>query len=60
MAFKLRILKRGQHVTAENLYKTRTLLNYEAYIMCKEKNISTEWTDDEAKAKEADMKFFYK
>ena len=37
--------KRGEHVRPENLRKTRLLLGYDAYLRCKEKNISSRWTD---------------
>jgi len=42
----------GDHVTDANLKKTRLLLGYAAYTRSKEKNISTRWTDDPAKAVE--------
>lgn len=37
------------NVTPDNLRKTRKLLGYEAYMRCKEKNISSRWTDDRSK-----------
>ena len=36
--------KAGHHVSQENLEKTRKLLSYEAYLMCKQKNISSCWS----------------
>jgi hypothetical protein len=36
--------KAGKQVTPENLEKTRLLLSYSAYLMCKEKNISSCWS----------------
>ncbi|MEK4381965.1 DUF6037 family protein [Aeribacillus sp. FSL K6-2848] len=42
---------RGHRVSKENLEKTRKLLSYKAYEMCKKKNISSLWTDDPNKAK---------
>ncbi|GGI17959.1 hypothetical protein GCM10007380_40540 [Gottfriedia solisilvae] len=41
---------RNEKVSPENLEKTRKLLSYEAYKMCKEKNISSCWTADRTKA----------
>ncbi|MGG1658381.1 DUF6037 family protein [Brevibacillus sp. NRS-1366] len=37
-------------VRPENLEKTKRILGYEAYIRCKQKNISSCWTDNESKA----------
>ncbi|ELK43371.1 DUF6037 family protein [Brevibacillus borstelensis] len=42
--------KRGDKVSSENLYKTRLLLDYEAYLICKRKNISSRWTHDKSLA----------
>lgn len=42
----------GKHVTSMNLIKTRRWLGEQAYLRCKEKNISSRWTDDKTKAKE--------
>lgn len=42
--------KVGKKVREENLEKTKAILGYEAYKMCKEKNISSCWTDNEDKA----------
>lgn len=36
--------KAGHQVSDENLEKTRKLLSYQAYCMCKEKNISSCWS----------------
>ncbi|WP_269919649.1 DUF6037 family protein [Mycobacterium sp. Z3061] len=36
--------KTGKRVSAENLEKTRKLLSYEAYLMCKTRNISSCWS----------------
>jgi hypothetical protein len=36
--------KAGHQVSNENLEKTRKLLSYKAYIMCKNKNISSCWS----------------
>ncbi|CAE6811614.1 hypothetical protein R69658_05432 [Paraburkholderia aspalathi] len=41
----------GNHVTPENLNKTRRWLGEKAYLRCKERNISSRWTDDPSKAK---------
>lgn len=41
----------GHHVTIANLTKTRRWLGEKAYLRCKEKNISSRWTDDQSKAK---------
>ncbi|MFF3926068.1 DUF6037 family protein [Paenibacillus lactis] len=38
--------KRGEKVSPENLQKTRLLLGYDAYLICKRKNISSRWTHD--------------
>lgn len=46
--------KAGNKVRDLNLEKTRRLLGYDAYVLCKQKNISSRWTDDKAKA----IKFF--
>jgi hypothetical protein len=35
-----------------NLEKTKQILRTDAYLMCKKKNISSCWTDDEEKATE--------
>lgn len=37
---------RLHNVSEDNLKKTRRLLSYEAYEMCKRKNISSVWTDN--------------
>ncbi|MEK4286670.1 DUF6037 family protein [Paenibacillus sp. FSL P4-0502] len=42
--------KRGEKVGAENLHKTRLLLDFEAYLTCKRKNISSRWTHDKSLA----------
>lgn len=39
------------HVTDDNLIKTKEFLGYQAYLVCKEKNISSRWSDLENKAK---------
>lgn len=44
--------KREYQVQDTNLEKTRKWLSYKAYVMCKEKNISSKWTDEKEKAKE--------
>jgi hypothetical protein len=36
--------KDGKKVSPENLEKTRLLLSYEAYLMCRDKNISSCWS----------------
>lgn len=36
--------KAGHQVSPENLEKTRKLLSHQAYIMCKDKNISSCWS----------------
>lgn len=36
--------KAGNRVSQENLEKTRKLLSYDAYLMCKTKNISSCWS----------------
>jgi hypothetical protein len=41
--------QRGQSVTAENLFKTRQLLGERAYQLCKERNVSSCWTDDRSR-----------
>lgn len=38
--------KRGEQVSPKNLQKTRLLLDYGAYLICKRKNISSRWTHD--------------
>ncbi len=38
---------RGQNATEENLEKTKKLLGYETYLICRSKNISSLWTDNE-------------
>ncbi|MCM3441558.1 DUF6037 family protein (plasmid) [Metabacillus halosaccharovorans] len=38
--------KAGHKVSHENLEKTRLLLSFEAYLMCKEKNISSCWSNN--------------
>lgn len=40
------------HVTEDNLRKTKEFLGCQAYLICKEKNISSRWTDLEHKAKD--------
>ncbi|WP_338018908.1 DUF6037 family protein [Brevibacillus agri] len=42
--------KCGKQVSPENLYKTRLLLGYDAYLICKRKNISSCWTHDKSLA----------
>lgn len=42
--------KRGTNVQESNLDKTRKLLGEQAYLRCKEKNISSCWTDQKSKA----------
>jgi len=37
---------RGQQVSVENLNKTKQLLGYQAYEICRNRNISSCWTDD--------------
>ncbi|MFT9076316.1 DUF6037 family protein [Ethanoligenens sp.] len=44
--------KRHEHVRLPNLEKTKKLLSHKAYIMCKEKNISSRWTADKDRAVE--------
>ncbi len=34
-----------ENVSLENLEKTRILLGYQAYLICRDKNISSRWTD---------------
>lgn len=41
---------RGDHVSEKNLYKTKRLLGEAAYVVCKNKNLSSCWTDDRSKA----------
>ena len=36
----------NENVSEDNLNKTRTLLGEKAYLRCKEKNISSRWTDN--------------
>lgn len=43
---------RNQSVTPENLNKTRVLLGERAFQRCRQKNISSCWTDDPARATE--------
>ena len=38
--------KAGHQVRPSNLEKTRKLLSYKAYLMCKDKNISSCWSAD--------------
>lgn len=45
----------GNHVQQSNLIKTQKLLSQDAYEMCKEKNISSKWTDIEEKCKDFDI-----
>jgi len=40
----------GQHVTDRNLEKTRQWLGEKAYLRCRERNISSRWTDLQEKA----------
>jgi hypothetical protein len=47
---------RGQSVTTENLRKTRLLLGEPSYSICKERNISSCWTDDQSRAMEANLR----
>ncbi|WDZ51786.1 DUF6037 family protein [Acinetobacter vivianii] len=35
----------GKQVTEENLEKTKKLLGYETYLVCRSRNISSKWTD---------------
>lgn len=42
---------RGEKVSEENLHKTKTILGYRAYEICKNKNLSSCWTDDISKEK---------
>jgi len=42
---------RGNNVSPENLEKTRKLIGEKEYKTCKEKNISSCWTDEKTKAK---------
>lgn len=44
--------KRGEQVSALNLDKTRRLLGERAFERCKQKNISSCWTDKKSAAKE--------
>jgi hypothetical protein len=39
----------GKHVTVSNLEKTRRWLGEQAYRRCKERNLSSRWTDDRSK-----------
>lgn len=41
---------RNQRVSQKNLEKTRLLLGQRAYQICKDRNISSVWTDDPSKA----------
>jgi hypothetical protein len=43
---------RREHVSQENLEKTKDLIGYEIYLFCKSRNISSCWTDDYAKKKD--------
>ena len=43
--------KQGNEVSIENLEKTKQLLGIQAYNRCKNKNISSCWTDDKSKEK---------
>lgn len=43
--------KRGEKVQLKNLEKTKKLLGKRAYVICKEKNISSCWTDKKELAK---------
>lgn len=43
---------RGRKVSEDNLKKTRRLLSEQAYLMCKEMNISSRWSDKRSDAKE--------
>ncbi|MER2005805.1 MAG: DUF6037 family protein [Psychrobacillus sp.] len=38
--------KAGKNVSLKNLEKTKLLLSYEAYLMCKNKNISSCWSSN--------------
>ncbi|MDC5459202.1 DUF6037 family protein [Acinetobacter baumannii] len=42
----------GKHVTEKNLEKTKKLLGYETYLVCRSKNISSKWTANESLARE--------
>jgi len=44
--------KQGNEVSPENLEKTKKILGEKAYLRCKEKKISSCWTDDENKKRE--------
>jgi hypothetical protein len=44
--------KQGNKVSNENLEKTKRILGEEAYLRCKEKEISSCWTDDKSKKRE--------
>lgn len=48
---------RGEKVSEENLHKTRKILGHQAYKICKSKNLSSCWTDDETKEKEFALPF---
>lgn len=43
---------RAEFVTEKNLEKTKRLLDYKTYLLCKSKNLSSRWTDQEHLAKE--------
>lgn len=43
---------KGEHVTDENLKKTKVLMGMNAYKVCKKKNISSCWTDIVGRSKE--------
>lgn len=45
----------GNRVTLENLAKTRLWLGEKAYIRCRDRNISSRWTDDPKKAKSIEL-----
>ncbi|MFC9598717.1 DUF6037 family protein [Peribacillus butanolivorans] len=48
---------RGDNVSLKNLDKTRKLLSYEAYLMCKKKNISSCWTAEQDKVQKYSLPF---
>jgi len=45
----------GKNVTVLNLLKTRELLGRKFFEYCQERNVSTRWTDDQAKAIECSL-----
>lgn len=47
--------KQGNHVSEENLEKTKKILGIKAYERCKKKNISSCWTNDKSKEKAATL-----